>query len=744
MPVPMPGVRRPAAAFRWAMHRAAFWSAVAVVAAAVAVAGLDLRRWAWEQTEPIRFVQDINNAFRQGTRTLASGYVERYDNNAADPVHGYVPMGLDYGPGRLAIATAWTYWVRSHVTAPSNGPDPYTDQWYPQFYDRARQLDLTYALCRPLLMVNLTGEALSAAAMFLLVRRFSSDGGRRPARGAVTALVATTLFWLNPALIWNAHCWPQWDSWLLPFLLWATLAASAEWWFTAGALIGIGAMFKGQILFASPFFLLWPLWKLRLGAMARWVAGLAVAAAAVTGVWDVRSPGHLVGMLYEPGYPNWDAVRWVAESAVAFAMIVVAVRCRATWARRAMPAGWTGWADRDPSLGRVAAGAAAILVGLGVAAVLVAAAIALAASVSVIAGAAVLAMAIVIVVWAGWLATGGPSAAPRLLAAVPWPVSLAMRATLLVVAVLIVGGPLWRAHAPHIGRVLAAVVGVEVLLPWVSARSVATTAAAWLAGSVLLCLPLFGGSGEWFAVGIAHGTTARPAMSNGPNNNLANLLGSSPWEWSLEDATVSLPPGRAADGVARFLWSIDRHAPEPPPPGTPVALPMKYLLLAIWAAMVAACASGAARHARRRDPRFLLAVAAPWVAMFAVMPQMHQRYLLWGAALTSMSVAVSPGLIAVNVLLAVVSAGQEMYSMADEPGPDSPRWRAAHADAVRAVHWWTPGMGWAVVAIACLLVYLAAAPGAAAARPGRGAVVGWGVRSGHDVVASTRRVFTPG
>ncbi len=84
-----------------------------------------------------------------------------------------------------------------------------------------------YYLCRPLLILNITGEIASAIAMFLLVRQWTSGNPRpkilfwpqtRPARSAILGLIAALFFWFDPALIWNAHCWPQWDSWVFPFL----------------------------------------------------------------------------------------------------------------------------------------------------------------------------------------------------------------------------------------------------------------------------------------------------------------------------------------------------------------------------------------------------------------------------------------------------------------------------------------------------------------------------------------------
>ena len=56
-------------------------------------------------------------------------------------------------------------------------------------------------------------------------------------------------------MILDAHGWPQWDVWILPFYLFAALAALKNRWFWCGCLLALGAMLKGQLLFVAPLFL---------------------------------------------------------------------------------------------------------------------------------------------------------------------------------------------------------------------------------------------------------------------------------------------------------------------------------------------------------------------------------------------------------------------------------------------------------------------------------------------------------
>ncbi len=58
---------------------------------------------------------------------------------------------------------------------------------------------------------------------------------------------------------------------------------------------------------------------------------------------------------------------------------------------------------------------------------------------------------------------------------------------------------------------------------------------------------------------------------------------------------------------------------------------------ALYLAGLVFCARGAARHAHNRDPRVLIAMATPWLLMFALLGQMHERYLMWGAVLSAVA-----------------------------------------------------------------------------------------------------------
>ena len=116
----------------------------------------------------------------------------------------------------------------------------------------------------------------------------------------------------------QCHGWPQWDVWILPFDVFAALAALKNRWFWCGCLLALGAMFKGQLLFVAPLFLIWPLWQKRWMNALRALSGLVAIAALIVSPWLLRTPGA-----------------WVAFFVVATIGFLLAVRYklpyRGTW-----------------------------------------------------------------------------------------------------------------------------------------------------------------------------------------------------------------------------------------------------------------------------------------------------------------------------------------------------------------------------------------------------------------------------
>ncbi len=450
-----------------------------IILSALLLGGAALRRYTWEQTTHLRFQRDIANGFYWGNQTMvegrrlspgetpdswrvfARGYLGLYDRVQATAYDdNYL---LDYPPLRLLVMSIWAKQVRAKFPGVEDGTPEYVE---------------------PLLKVNLLCELVTAVGIFLLVRlgvRRSSGATdsdllhRLPLaqRGWICGLLAASVAWLEPSLILDAHAWPQWDVWILPFYLFAALAALTRRWFWCGCLLAVGGMLKGQLLFVAPFFVFWPLWQKRWGRAGRVLAGFAATSALIVSPWLLRS-----------------ALAWESVAATAFftAFLLWLSRSRNTWA-------WTAGL----------AGVAAFAVGA-----------------------------------------------------------------------------------------------------------------------------LGSGSFAWLRVGFLYGSERYPYLFISSCYNLPSLLS----DWNL---SLKAPFWSSQLGAFHFV------------------LTLQWTLRLVYLGALLLCALGAARHARSRDPRLLIAIAAPWLIMFALLAQMHERYLLWGAVLSAVALGVSVRLSVLHFLFSAMS-----------------------------------------------------------------------------------------
>ena len=450
--------------------------------------GVQLRRWTGEKTRHVRFQHDIVNGFYWGSETLAEarrlspdeasanswtafcrGYFALYDRVKREAYEN--DYGLDYPPLRLLVMAIWAKQVRSEF--------PGVDDGHPK-------------LVNPLLKMNLLCELISAAAIFLLVRlrvRRSSRVTQSPFpralpsqwRASIWGLAAASVAWLEPSLILDAHGWPQWDVWILPFYLFAALAALKNRWFSCGCLLAAGAMLKGQLLFVAPFFVFWPLWQKRWTRALRMLAGFAVTVALIVAPW--------------------------------------------------------------------------LLCNLG-----------------------------------AWI-------------------------------------------------VVALVAGLSSLF---LLRSGARYAASWVAGIVACAVFLIGawdgGSFAWLRVGFLYGSEHYPYLFISSCYNLPWLL--SNVGWSLKD----------------HFWSLNLGSLH-------FDLTLQWTLRLLYLGALALCAYGAARHTRNRDPRALIAIAAPWLLMFALLGQMQERYLMWGAVVSAVALGVSLRLSVIHFIISAASTAMIVHVM---------------------------------------------------------------------------------
>jgi hypothetical protein len=378
--------------------------------------------------------------------------------------------GLDYPPLRLLTMAIWSKAVRDGF--------PWVDNEHPK-------------LVNPLLKINLICELVSAAAIFFLVRLCVQRSVHahstwptwlsREHRASMCGLAAASAAWLEPSMILDAHGWPQWDVWILPFYLFAAFVALRNRWFWCGCLLALGAMLKGQLLFVAPFFVLWPLCQGRWMSALRMVAGFIGAAAVIVSPWLLRT-----------------TEAWVAFAAIAGASLLLALRYK----------------------------------------------------------------------------------------------------------------------LPHKGAWLAGILGC----------------AAFVIGAFA------GGSLAWLEIGFLYGTKHYPYLFISSCYNLASLLAAA--GCSLKD-----------DLLSAHLGSVHFH------------VTLQWALRLLFLGAVALCARGATRHLRNRDPRVLIAITAPWLLMFALLGQMHERYLVWGAVVSAVALGVSVRLSIIHFIISAASTAMIVHVM---------------------------------------------------------------------------------
>jgi hypothetical protein len=90
---------------------------------------------------------------------------------------------------------------------------------------------------------------------------------------------------------------------------------------------------------------------------------------------------------------------------------------------------------------------------------------------------------------------------------------------------------------------------------------------------------------------------------------------------------------------------------------------LQWALRLFYLGALAVCAHGMARLLRDREPRVLIAIAAPWLLMFALLGQMHERYLMWGAVLSAVALGVSVRLSIIHFIISIASTAMIVHVM---------------------------------------------------------------------------------
>ncbi|HZR05026.1 MAG TPA: hypothetical protein VFA61_04285 [Candidatus Udaeobacter sp.] len=199
----------------------------------------------------------------------------------------------------------------------------------------------------------------------------------------------------------------------------------------------------------------------------------------------------------------------------------------------------------------------------------------------------------------------------------------------------------------------------------------------WLAGilgfAIFVIGAFAGGSFAWLRVGFLYGSEHYPYLVISSCYNLPSLL--SKLGWSLKDPFWSVHFG--------FL---DFH------------LTLQWTLRLLYLGALVACAYGAARQIRDRDSRVLIAISAPWLLMFVLLGQMHERYLMWGAVVSAVALGVSLRLSIIHFIISAASTAMIVHVMLIDKKLD-PTLRAI--DVLDNVRPYASG-----VVLACVALYL--------------------------------------
>jgi hypothetical protein len=458
-------------------HPALIWASRIVIGVGLVLGlilaarlGLNFRHWMWDTTRPIRFVTDIDRGYEWGRLSATEGYLNQYEKMQHERPGDQ--NWLDYGPLRLAVMAVWGRWSLNHY--------PHVTAWHQ---------DRSYALTAPVLHFNLLMEIVGIISAFFLTRLWSNrrrgdlvpDYGS-PAyffRGCIPGLVAALLLWFNPAVVLSAYGWPTWDLWIVPFFLLAALLGSLNFWFTAGLVIGIGAMFKGQQLLVVPVFVIWSLLLAQPWDSLKFGGGVICAISFITCPWLLS---------YIPPEKLALAREIQAEYAQAYQV----------------PAGTF-------VIARVVDWSAVLWV------------------VGIVACATTLP-------WVGWLTLKREVANDRLkrVLASPW----TWRAIAAISTVLWTLLP-WLLKRNRSGWLIgfAIAMGFAGAILLIRPRGIAFLASTAAGIALLLCMSVFHGSSAWYDCGLHFGTIHWPWMTMGMTDNLPGIMVAD-FNWVSDDLNV--------------------------------------------------------------------------------------------------------------------------------------------------------------------------------------------------------------
>ncbi len=269
---------------------------------------------------------------------------------------------------------------------------------------------------------------------------------------------------------------------------------------------------------------------------------------------------------------------------------------------------------------------------------------------------------------------------------------------------LLLAYPIFHRHDTRAVAMLLAGLAAFALATWFCRRwrSRVTFSLTSVAISILLGLLFFNGSTAWWDCGIRYGTQHWRKLVMGVTSNLPGILANR-YGWSMDDLdeiAFKLDAGNTLHLIS-----------------TPIDVSVQAFLQGLFVLAMIPCLWGVARHARRNDPRFLVAITAPWLVFFCFPPQIHERYLLFAAGVGAILIGQSVGMFLLSLLMTIATWCMTIHVMlnaGDRGGfgrllaNHFPDWMTARAGFTmrRIMEGLYPDIGYGIVLMGLIFIYV--------------------------------------
>jgi hypothetical protein len=189
--------------------------------------------------------------------------------------------------------------------------------------------------------------------------------------------------------------------------------------------------------------------------------------------------------------------------------------------------------------------------------------------------------------------------------------------------------------------------------------------AALLCVGILVSSWYFGGSWLWLQTSFA-GAAENFRTMHIDAINFAGTLAER-WGWQIDDP----------------VFTVGTHI-----------VTMNFFLRGLYILLMLLCGVAAAFQNCRRSPRVLIALIAPWILMYALLPQMHERYLMWGASLAAIGVGLNLELAILFLLTVSIACASILVAI-------------YHGYGAQFIDRLDPDIGWVVLLVALAYFYQA-------------------------------------